>query len=75
MCVTLGSLSAFAPFLGSLAGPVEALKIRGGNILKSQNLGGQYIVIGCIFSIREVNLGKKIANFSKNWGGNRPPAP
>ena len=43
----------------AVAGPVEALKIRGGNVLKSQNLGGQYIVIGCIFSIREVNLRKK----------------
>ena len=31
------------------AGLAEALKIRGGNVLKAQNLGGQCVVIGRVF--------------------------
>ena len=50
------------------AGPAEAFKIRGVNVSKCQNLVGQYFVIGCIFTSREINSRKK-GNFSKNWGG------
>ena len=54
------------------SGLAEALKIKGGNVLKTQNLGGQCIVIG-LFSY---NFEEKNANFPKNWGGAiAPPAP
>ena len=54
-----------------LTGPAEALKIKGGNVLKTQNLGGaMYCSWPFLYDFEE-----KHANFPKNWGAIFPPAP
>ena len=53
------------------AGQAEALKIKRGNVLNTQNLGGQCIAIG-LFSY---DFEEKHANFPKNWGGGQLPPP
>ena len=53
------------------SGSAEALKISGGNVLKTQNLGGNALQL-TVFSYK---FKENLAIFPKNWGGQSPPTP